>query len=268
MGSLVLWVLLGFGTGNSPDPGTGVRNVPRPELQGLRIEEHLGDTVPNVRFRDEQGTPQTLRTYIGDRPLILIPAYYRCKNLCPMVLRGVVEGLRGLNLRPGKDYRLLTVSFDPQDDLERTRQAAKTYRQALIPPEAWRFVPGEDTAAVRALLRAVGYPVRPVKNGMFAHVAAVVVLTPDLRISRYLYGVTFRPRDLRLALLEAGQGKIGTVVDRVLLYCYRYDPSTGGYGVVAFRLMQVVGGLTLLFLGAFLGLLWLGERKRYDQRRV
>ncbi len=263
----LLFFLAFGGTGQSVPPG--VQNQIRPELENLEIRERLGERVADISFVDEEGNQHSLSSYAGDLPLILIPAYNRCKNLCPMVLKGVLEGLRGLNLRAGKDYRLLTVSFDSSDGMALTREAAKRYRQALIPPEAWRFVPGTDTAAVRPLLRSVGYPFRPIPGkGMFAHVAAVVVLTPDLRVSRYLYGITFRPRDLRLALLEAGKGRIGSVVDRVLLYCYRYDPKTGGYGLVAVRLMQVMGGMILLFVGGLLGILWYHERKQAPQRRV
>ena len=169
----LLFFLAFGGTGQSVPPG--VQNQIRPELENLEIRERLGERVADISFVDEEGNQHSLSSYAGDLPLILIPAYNRCKNLCPMVLKGVLEGLRGLNLRAGKDYRLLTVSFDSSDGMALTREAAKRYRQALIPPEAWRFVPGTDTAAVRPLLRSVGYPFRPIPGkGMFAHVAAVV----------------------------------------------------------------------------------------------
>ncbi len=263
---MILLSVLAFGAVQSPSPG--VPNQTPGDLKGLAVEERLGEQIPlDVRLVNDSGrTFQVQEMFAGDKPVILSFAYYSCTMLCPLVLNGIADALRGMDLKAGKDFLLLTVSFDPGDTPEKAREASKTYRHGLVPRGAWRFAVG-DSAEVRRLARAVGFPYRKVQDDpvMFAHPALFVVLTPEGRISRYFYGVDYNPRDLKLALLEAGEGKIGGVAAKVLLYCYRFDPRRGTYTLVAVRVMQLAGLLTTLLVGGMLGVFWLREKRRRFQ---
>lgn len=258
--------LLAFGAVKSPSPG--LPNQTPADLQGLEVQERLGERIPlDVELVNDAGEAFTVESFLRDgKPVVLSFAYYSCTMLCPMVLNGIADALRGMDLKAGKDFRLLTVSFDPGDTPEKAREASKTYRHGIVSREAWRFAVG-DSGEVRRLADAVGFPYRKVQDDpvMFAHPAVIMVLTPDGVISRYFYGVNFNPRDLKLALLEAGEGKIGSITDRVLLYCYRYDPQTGKYTLLAVRVMQLAGLLTTLLVGVMLGIFWIREkRRRFD----
>jgi protein SCO1/2 len=197
-----------------------------------------------------EGRPVTVGEALpGDKPAVVVLAYYRCPMLCGLVLQGLVAGLKGVGLRLGQDYRVLTVSFDPRD----TPGAARRKRESVLAglggaasdPRAWPFVVGAEPS-IRALAGELGirYAYDP-RTDQYAHPAAAVVLTKEGRISRYLYGVEYAPRDLRLALVEAGQGRTGTIVDRVLLTCYRYDPASRRYGPFVVGFLRIGGALIL-----------------------
>ena len=254
----LLLVFLAFGP--QPLSESGVSSDTLPQLRGVDIQERLGERVPDVWLIGENGDTIRLYSQFDGRPIILSFFYYSCPHLCGFVLNGLSEALRGLDLKPGEDFRILTVSFDPQDRPEDAREAGRTYRHGFVPPEAWRFFVG-DSSQVRTLMEAMGIAYHKVGKE-YAHPTAILVLTPEGKISRYLYGIKYPVRDLKLALLEAGEGKIGSLGDKVLLFCYRYDPESGTYAFYALRLMKLGGLLTLFLLGGFLVTLWIREKRR------
>jgi protein SCO1/2 len=239
-----------------------------PAAQAVDIDEHLGRQIDRtLPFTDMRGRRVALGEALArGRPAVIVLAYYRCPMLCGLVLRGLVGGLEKLDLRLGDDYQALTVSFDPRD----TPRAAKDKRASTLrglgraddDGRAWPFLVGEEPA-IHALADELGIRYAyDARTDQYAHPAAAIVLTPEGRVSRYLYGIEFPPRDLRLALVEAGQGRTGTIVDRVLLTCYRYDPSTRSYGPFVFGFMRIGGVLILAVVSALLLVLFGAERRR------
>ncbi|HMY16081.1 MAG TPA: SCO family protein [Polyangium sp.] len=236
----------------------------------IDVEEHLGARIPrDIELRDESGkTIATSELFDDTHPVVLVLAYYRCPMLCPVVLQGVTKALRDAGLTMGTDYRLITVSIDPED----TPVEAQKRKDALLVkagPEARRgahFLVG-SAAATRAVADAVGFRYAfDASTSQYAHPAVVMVLGPGGRISRYLYGPQPEARDVRLALTEAAEGKVGSFVDRVLLTCYRFDPATRRYGpsiVVFFRVGAIVIFVVVMSL---LGMLWRLERRRRSER--
>ncbi len=235
------------------------------------LEERLGRAIDgSLAFTDERGRAVRLADYLGDgKPVVLVMAYFRCPMLCGLVLRGVVEGMNALGWSPGEKYRALTVSFDPRDDAPAARQKQASTLAALAAPapeEAWHFLTGPE-ASSRALADAIGFRYGyDARSDQYAHPAVVVVLAPDGRITRYLYGVDVKARDLRLALLEASEGRVGSIADRVLVTCYRYDPATRRYGPYVFGFMRLGAGAILATVGVLLFALWRGERRRRARR--
>ncbi len=235
-------------------------------LQQVTFQQRLNQQVPlDLRFRDEQGRAVTLGQYFGKRPVILTLAYYRCPMLCPQVLYGLAGVLRVLDFQPGRDFEVVTVSIDPKD----TAQTAAAEKESVLAryqrpgaEQGWHFLTGEP-AAVAALAKAVGFGYAYVpESGQYAHASGIMVLTPEGKLAQYFYGVDYPARDVRLALVQSSQNKIGTVVDQVLLYCYHYDPNTGRYGALTMRLLRVGALLTLLLLGTFIGLMIRAEHRR------
>lgn len=259
MHSLFIFVSLSFGP--MPNNGSsGPQNVLPEELKEVRIDEKLGSKLPNVTLIDESGDTLHLYDLLGKKPLVLSFAYYTCKNLCPMVLDAISEALRGLSLKPGKDFNLLTMSFDPLDTPDRAKEISKMHRHGFVPKEAWKFTV-TDSQNIYFLTNSAGYFFKK-EGDQFAHPTATLVVTPDGKISRYLYGIDYKSRDLKLALLEASNGKIGSITDKILLFCYRYDPKTRKYALVAIQVMKLGGLITLIFVGGVLGFLWVNERRR------
>ena len=234
-------------------------NVKPPGLNNVGIEQRLNEQVPaNLEFRDETGRPVKLGDYFGKRPLVLSLVYFRCPMLCSEVLAGVEGSLKAISLNPGKDFDVLTVSFDPNDTpeaaTEKKAEMLKRYRRAGA-AENWHFLTGSQDS-IDALTKAVGFQYQYDKTtDQFAHTTGLMILTPDGKIAQYYYGVEFPPRDVRLGLIQASQGKIGTLADAVLLYCYHYDPKTGKYSVMINHIIQLGGGLTILSIGGVLLLL-------------
>ena len=249
----------------------------RPPLKGplpaaalnVGIEEHLGRTVPAaLAFHDQDGRPVRLGDYLHHgRPVVLVLAYYRCPMLCDLVLRGLANAMAQIGWTPGKQVDLLTVSIDPKDTPAAALLKQGHVLQALGRPEAragWPFLVGTADSS-RALADAMGFRyVYDPTSQQYAHAAGAVVMTPEGRFARYVYGVEFRPFDLRMALTEAGQGKVGGLVERVLLTCFRYDPSARRYGIYVVGLLKGGGLLVLLTVGICLGVLW---RKEATLRR-
>jgi protein SCO1/2 len=242
------------------------------ELQKIDFEQKLDAQVPlDLPFRDEAGRPVQLRQYFGARPVILTLVYYECPMLCTEILNGLVRSLKVLALEPGRDFAIVTVSFNPAEKpaLAADKKASYLERyQRRGAGEAWHFLTG-DEAAIKVLADAVGFHyVFDARLNQYAHPAGIMIATPEGRLSKYLYGIDYSARDIRLALVQASDHKIGSPVDRVLLYCYHYDPASGRYGLAVLSLIRLGGVLTLAVLGAFVLVSWRRDRKKAGRRGV
>ncbi len=200
-----------------------------------------------------------LGDYFTHKPVILVLAQYRCPMLCTQVLNGLVRAMLDLSLSAGDEFEVVTVSFDPRETPDLAAAKKKTYLERYGRPGAehgWHFLTGEDTD-IRRLTEAVGFHYTyDAKNDQFAHASGIVLATPSGRISRYFYDVKYSPRDLRLGLVEASENRIGTPVDRILLYCFHYDPSDGKYGPTVMNFGRAGGAATVLAIGLLIGGLW------------
>lgn len=238
-------------------------------LQGVGIDQRLNQSIPlNLVFKDELGRAVPLSTYFHGKPVLLALVYYRCPMLCTRILNGVVDSLNTISFTPGKDFEVLSVSFDPKDTPELAAAKKKTYLASYKragTQNGWHFLTG-DSASIKALTEAVGfhYKYDPATQ-QFAHASGIMLLTPNGRLSRYFYGVEYKPRDVRLGLVEASNNKIGNAVDEVLLFCYHYDAATGKYGAVAMNAERIGGAAFLLLAGSCLLLLWRRERRTSRQ---
>jgi protein SCO1 len=244
-----------------PTQGVGVR----PELlKEVGVDQKLNDSIPlDLTFRDEHGNLVPLRQYFGSKPVILSLVYFNCPMLCTQVLNGLDRSLELIPMSIGKDFNVLTVSIDPTDRPVLAEAKQAVYLGMYGRPgaaEGWHFLTG-DQPEIKELATAVGfrYAYDP-DSKQYAHASAIMVLTPTGKISRYFYGISYPERDLRLGLVDASQGKIGSPVDQVLLFCYHYDPHTGKYGLLISRVLQLAGGLTVLYGGIFLAVLFRSGR--------
>lgn len=246
------------------------QDIPK-ELQDVGIVEKLGQSVSvhELSFADEDGKPVQLGEYFKKgHPVLLNVGYYGCATLCSFVLNGLLESLKKTPWVPGKQFELVSVTIDPDDQPALAKKKKANYIADYGRPEAaegWHFLtvlPGREDQ-VRKLADQVGFRYKyDEQQKQYAHGAALFVLTPEGKISRYLYGIQYPEKDLRLALVEASNGKIGTVIDRILLFCYRYDPLTRKYSLYLSRLMQAGGAGTVFFFGAYLAVFWRRERLR------
>lgn len=220
------------------------------ELNGVGITEHLGESIDlNLTFTDETGATVPLKTFFGGKkPVVMTLAYYGCPNLCGLLLNGVVDVFKTIAWTPGQDFEFVNVSIDPTEKPELAAQKKENYLKDYGrsgTDSGWHLLTGSE-ANIQALARQIGFSYFYDKSqGEYAHGSAVFVLTPEGRLSRYLFGVMFEPRDMRLALLEGSSGKIGNIVDHVLLYCYRYDPKSRKYSLFATRLLKLGAGVTI-----------------------
>jgi protein SCO1/2 len=234
-------------------------------LAATPIVENLNERVPlDAPFTNHDGHTVTLRSLLdGQRPIVITPVYFGCQTLCPVVLRGVVESLKGTGLGLGDDFRIVTFSIDPTDTPEQAKDQRTTLLHALgfaSGRPGWDFWVGPASSSA-PLADALGFTYRyDVALKQYQHSAAFMVLTPDGRIARYLYGVEFEPQQLRLALVEASGGRVGTTVDRVLLTCFRFDPASRRYRFYVQGTLRGGGLLTFLLLGGMLVRLWRRER--------
>lgn len=246
------------------DPASG--DGPRPPYPQVGIDQRLGERVPlDLPFRDEAGRAVRLRDLMGGRPAILSLAYYRCPMLCGLVQEGLASSLEGIGLRPGRDYSVITVSIDPDDTPEQaaaTRDRLLSGRGAASTEGAWRFLTGEPVS-IELLAGAAGFRYqRDPATGQYAHGSGIMILTPEGMLAQYFFGIEFAPRDLRLALVGASSRRVGTLVDRLMLLCYRYDPATGRYGAMTYRLVRVGGVLTVIGLASFVTIMLRRETRR------
>jgi protein SCO1 len=225
-------------------------------LTEIGVDQKLNEQVPlNLAFRDEQGRTVSLSSYFHGKPVILSLVYYECPMLCGMALNGLLKSLRALPLDVGTDFEVVTVSFDPseQPPLAATKRDIYTAEYGRAGGRAgWHFLTG-DVESIRQLTEAVGFRYKfDTYSKQWAHTTAIMVLTPEGRVSQYFYGLEYSARDLRLGLVQASQNKIGSLVDRILLYCYHYDPSTGRYGIVIMNALRLAAGATLAGLLGFI----------------
>jgi protein SCO1/2 len=252
----LLMTLPAFGQGMTKGIMSPPANVRPPGLLNVGIEQHLDEQIPaDLNFRDETGKPVRLGDYFGKRPMILNLVYYNCPMLCGEVLAGLESAMRVMKFDVGKEYDVLTVSFDPRETPEMaTKKKAeflKRYGRAGA-AEGWHFLTGPQES-IDALTKAAGFQYQyDPKTEQFAHATAIALLTPEGKIAQYYYGVEYAPKDLRLGLIQASQNKIGTLADQVLLYCYHYDPNTGKYGAIISRVLQLSALATVLGLGTLM----------------
>ena len=238
----------------------GAAPPPRPAtpgvLQEIGFDQHLGESVPlELAFTDETGRSVRLADYFGKKPVVLNLVYYDCPMLCTLSLNGLAAALEVLSFVPGEEFEVVTVSFDPKETPALAAAKKKAYLSRYKRAGAragWHFLTG-DSQSIAALTRAVGFRyVWDEATKQFAHPAGVVVLTPEARISHYLFGVEYAPKDLRLALVAASGGRIGGPADQLLLYCYRYDPQAGRFSASILNLVRLLGALTVLGLAAYI----------------
>jgi protein SCO1/2 len=241
-----------------------------PALREVGIDQKLDAKIPlDTVFTDETGKDVTVGTYFGSRPVILALVYYECPMLCTQVLNGLVGSLEGLAFTAAQEFEVLVVSFDPGETPAVAADRKKTFLRRYGRPgveSSVHFLTGRE-ASIKTLADAVGFRYAyDRETDQYAHPAAITVLTPEARVSRYLYGIDFAPRDLRLALVEAAGGRIGTALDQALLFCYHYDPETGKYGFVIMNVVRLAAGATVLAMGAtiFFSL----RRERRQRRRA
>ena len=229
--------------------GTASTTMP-PAVINVGFEPPLNGQMPlDVSFRDETGRPVQLRDYFGKKPVVLAFVYYGCPMLCSQVEQGVVGSLRMLSFNPGRDYEVVFVSFDSRETPDMAASKKETALSHFRRPETapgWHFLTGSEQS-INAVTHAANfrYSFNP-KTNFFAHASGAMILTPDGRISRYFYGVEYPGRDMRLGLVDASAGKIGTPIDRALLFCYQYDPTTATYSASILKIIRLAGVLTIL----------------------
>ena len=254
--SLVLLAATAWGQAMTKGIMSPPSNVRPPYLQNVGIEQHLnGQVPPDLAFVDDAGQAVKLGAYFGRKPLILNLVYYNCTMLCGEALAGLAGSMKMVKFDVGNEFDVITVSFNPQETPDIAAAKKQDYLKRYGRPGAasgWHFLTG-PAESINALTKAVGFQYQyDPKIKQYAHATAIMVLTPQGRISRYFYGVDYPPKDLRMGLVEASQGKIGNAVDQVLLYCYHYDPATGKYGAVVNNILRLGAGLTIFIVGGLL----------------
>jgi protein SCO1/2 len=262
--AVLLLAEMAVGQGMSKGIMSPPANVRPPYLQNVGIEQRLDAQVPpDLPFVDDTGRQVKLGDYFGKKPLILNLVYYNCPMLCGEALAGLTSSMKLVKFDLGNEFEIVTVSFNPHETPQLAAEKKRDYVKRYGRPTAaagWHFLTGPSDS-INTLTKAVGfqYQYDAAKN-QYAHATAIMVLTPQGRVSRYFYGVEFPPKDLRMGLVEASQGKIGNAVDQVLLYCYHYDPATGKYGAIVSNMLKLGGALTILFIGGLILVLLRLER--------
>ena len=245
-----------FGQGMTNGIMSPPANVRPPGLKNVGMRQNLNQPIPaDLTFTDDLGRTVRLGDYFGKKPIILNLVYFTCSMLCGEVLSGLENSLRMMKFDVGKEFDVITVSFDPHDTPEAAAKKKSEFLRRYKRPGAelgWHFLVGHQDA-IDSLTRAAGfdYEYDP-KTRQFAHTAAILILTPEGRIAQYYYGIEYPPKDLRLGLVEAGAGQIGNVVDALLLYCYHYDPEQGKYSPTILRVLRLAGVATMLFIGTLI----------------
>lgn len=248
-----------------PDYSRTIREQPDAMKRAGFEQRHNTQLPLDTVLRNEQGESITLGSLFDDRPVLLNFVYFNCPMLCNVILNSLCDTLKDIPFEPGVDYQIITVSFDHTETHELAAAKKKNYLDYLGKPEAaagWHFLTG-DEAAVKALTEAAGFTFAwDEQRQEYAHASGIMLATPQGRLSHYFFGVLYEPRDVRLGLVDASAGKIGSPLDRVqLLFCYHYDPAMGTYSLAVFKLLKVGGILTILALGLFMALSLAQERK-------
>ena len=228
--------------------GIVASNVP-PQFKTVTFAQRLNQQVPlDTMLKDESGRAVKLGDYFGRKPVVMAFVYYQCPMLCPLTLNGISSALKALPYVPGKEFEIVIVSFDPRDTPESAnakKRAHLAHWNKADTADGWHFLTG-DAASISRVTSAAGFSYKwDESTGQFAHVSGLLMLTPDGRLARYFYGVEYSPKELRLALTETGNGRIGSAVEELLLYCFHYDPTTGQYGLAVMRLVRLGGLLTV-----------------------
>lgn len=276
IGNLLLILTLAWSAENLPKPysteAEPLQATERPkEIEGVGIKEQLGKQLDlSLPFKNEEGQDVTLSTFInGSKPIIISPVYYNCPGLCNFHLNGLTEGLQGMDWNPGQKFEILAVSFDSKETPDLAKNKKANYMKVYNRPgteAGWHFLTGsEDT--IKKLTQSLGFEFKwNEKANEWSHASAAIVISPDGKISRYLPGIVFEPKNIKLALTEAGEGKVGTIVDSLVLYCFQYNPHKSGYTLAAFKLMKVAGLITVIVLAFWLLPVWIRSRRADEPR--
>jgi protein SCO1/2 len=253
------------GYGNQPRPGTPASEKPD-QLKEVTFQQRLNEMLPlDAIFKDERARTVKLGDYFGSKPVVLAFVYFTCPMLCSQVMNGISSSLKAVPFDVGKDFDVVLISFDPRDTpavAAEKKRAHMEYWGSQETAGAWHFLTG-DEANIKQVTSAAGFNYRwDDVSGQFAHVSGVLVATREGRLSRYFYGVEYSPKELRFALVESGDGRIGSAIDELLLYCYHYDPAAGQYGLVVMNLVRLGGAVTVALMVGFILLMI----RRYDSR--
>jgi protein SCO1/2 len=248
--------------GPPAEPGGLPSSAVPAEVVDLAFEQKLGNQVPlDAVFRDEQGREVRLGDLVAKRPVVLVLAYYRCPQLCTLVLNGLLDGLKGVAYRPGEEFEIVTVSCDSRETPALAAEKKAHYLAGYGMPSAekgWHFLTG-DKAQIDRLADAVGFRYAyDAKHDRFNHPSGIMILTPEGRVSRYLFGIRYSPSDLKLGIVEASNGQVGSMIDQFLLFCFHYDRENGSYAMTAVR---SGGAIMVLVLGTWLFRLWRREAR-------
>ena len=262
-------ILLATSFANAYDPSKTPKSATEKpaQLKNIGIDEKLSSalSITDIEMTDENGQKVRLAKYFdGERPVILSPVYYSCPSLCNLHLNGLTDVLKQMKMTAGQEFQVVAFSFDPSESYKTAKSKKDNYLKQYDRPVAhsgWHFLTG-DEKNVKRLMDEVGFKAEWKEDIQeWAHGSAAIVVTPKGKISRYLHGVYFEPQDVKLALTEASEGKIGSVIDRIVLFCYRFDPDKNKYTLAAFNIMQVAGALMILLMGAWLVPFWRRSRK-------
>lgn len=248
-------------------------NKQKPEdLTDVGVTERLGEHIPlDLTFANADGDSVALKELFEDeKPVLLNPVYYECPQLCSMIKEAIYTGVEDLKWSPGTDYNIVTFSIDPTEKSNLAAENKQQYLNKLDRKNAddgWHFLTGNEKS-IQQLTEAVGFNYEELQNGEYAHGAAIMFLSPDGKITRYLYGLKFDEFDMRNALYEAADGEIGSTAEQVLLYCYQYDADSNSYVPVAWKIMQIGGFATALILGIFIGFMWIRHRYSNNEKQI
>lgn len=250
------------------DPGRVTDNGLPKVLNEVGIEQKLNEQIPlDTEFKDENGKTVKIGDYFGKRPVVLALVYYECPMLCSEVLNGLTGSLKGLTFSAGKEFDVIAISFDAREndkpDLAKNKKESYLKRYGREGSEnGWHFLTGSQDS-IDKITKAVGFGYKwDEPTNQFAHAGAIMILTPEGKMSKYLYGIDYAPKDVKFALIESSENKIGSSVDQLLLYCYHYDPAKGKYGLVVMNVMRLGGVLTLLGMGAMFLVFWRHNKKK------
>ncbi len=248
-------------------------NKQKPDnVQDVNITERLGEQIPlDLKFANAKGDTVTLQELFNDdKPVLLNPVYYECPQLCSMIKEAIFKGIKDLKWSPGTDYNIVTFSFDPDEKQALAAENKKRFVNKLDRnnvEDGWHFLTG-NKENIDKLLDSVGFDIQKLENGQYAHGAAIMFLSPDGTITRYLYGLKFDEFNMRNALYDAADGNIGSAAEQVILYCYQYDADSNSYVPVAWRFMKVGGFATMIILGIFLGFMWVRHRYSNNEKQI